>query len=63
MRYDNAGREEKSPCSLKSAPLPETVSCPQCANSVEVWTDEEEATCSNCGCQVIRRTTGFGKAK
>jgi transcription elongation factor Elf1 len=63
MRYDSARKEEKSPCSIQNAPMPETFSCPQCADSVEVWTDEEEATCGNCGCQVIRRTTAFGSAE
>jgi ribosomal protein S27AE len=55
MRTEGNQRE-KSPCSVRNAPVPETVSCPQCAGGVEVWTDEEEATCGNCGYQLLRRT-------
>jgi hypothetical protein len=53
MRCDGVRREEKSPCSVKNGPVPEMIECPQCAGKIEVWTDEEEATCSNCGCQVM----------
>jgi hypothetical protein len=63
MRCDSIGREEKSPCSVKNAPLPETLCCPQCRDGLEVWTDEEEVICSNCGCRVVRRVTGFVKAE
>jgi transcription elongation factor Elf1 len=56
MRSDGRKQGEKSPCSVKNAPMPEAVSCPRCAGTVEVWTDEEEATCGNCGQEVYRRT-------
>jgi predicted amidophosphoribosyltransferase len=54
MRSDSWSREEKSPCSVKNAPMPETVSCPRCAGAIEVWTDEQEAICDNCGYTLTR---------
>jgi rRNA maturation endonuclease Nob1 len=59
MRSDGRELREKSPCSVKNAPVPEAVSCQQCAGIVEVWTDEEEATCGNCGQEVHRRTVSL----
>jgi hypothetical protein len=63
MRSDEGKQREKSPCSVRNAPMPETVSCPQCAGGVEVWTDEEAATCSNCGHQLLRRPVSPGEAE
>jgi rRNA maturation endonuclease Nob1 len=63
MRSDGGKQREKSPCSIKNTPAPETVSCPQCAGAVEVWTDEEEATCGNCGHEVRRRTLSLTDAE
>jgi hypothetical protein len=63
MRSDGGKQGEKSPCSVKNTPMPETLSCPQCAGGVEVWTDEEEATCGNCGHQVLRRPVRLREAK
>lgn len=41
--------EDKPACSVKSAPVPLDVTCPQCNAEVEMWSDEPEAKCSACG--------------
>ena len=35
-------------------PKPEFITCPNCAGSVEIWTDEETAVCDICGQTVGR---------
>jgi Zn finger protein HypA/HybF involved in hydrogenase expression len=35
-------------------PKPEFVPCPLCHGEVEMWTDEAEAKCDNCGSVVSR---------
>jgi hypothetical protein len=35
MRSDGQKQREKSPCSVKNAPMPEAVSCPQCADTLK----------------------------
>jgi len=35
-------------------PKPEYFQCPNCAGSVEIWSDEDTATCDICGKQVGR---------
>ena len=35
-------------------PKPEYIQCPNCAGSVEIWTDEETAECEICGQTVSR---------
>jgi len=35
-------------------PKPEFVPCPSCHQEVELWTDEAEAKCGNCGNVVSR---------
>lgn len=46
--------KEKSPCSIKYAPVPEFITCPQCGGDVEFWTDEEETQCISCGYRIFR---------
>ncbi|MBI5141916.1 MAG: hypothetical protein HZA20_06960 [Nitrospirae bacterium] len=47
--------KEKSPCSTRTAAAPEMVECPVCGEKVEIWSDEEEATCPECGITVTRQ--------
>ncbi len=35
-------------------PAPEFIPCPNCHSEVEIWTDEPEAKCDNCGNTVTR---------
>lgn len=35
-------------------PVPESFLCPHCGGEVEVWSDEEEGTCSACNRKVHR---------
>jgi predicted RNA-binding Zn-ribbon protein involved in translation (DUF1610 family) len=35
-------------------PKPEFITCSICKSEVEIWTDETEAECSNCGAKVSR---------
>jgi DNA-directed RNA polymerase subunit RPC12/RpoP len=35
-------------------PVPEYIECPNCGSDVEIWSDEEEVICSNCGAMVVR---------
>ena len=39
---------EKSPCSTKNMPVPQTVTCPHCGEEAEIWTDEPSADCPFC---------------
>lgn len=35
-------------------PTPEYLKCSNCANEVEIWTDEVKTVCSNCGNTVYK---------
>jgi DNA-directed RNA polymerase subunit RPC12/RpoP len=35
-------------------PKPEYVACPECGGDVELWTDENEAKCPDCGAKISR---------
>ena len=35
-------------------PTPEDVNCPNCDETVEIWTDELKANCPSCGAKVFR---------
>ncbi|MDO8672409.1 MAG: hypothetical protein Q7O66_13420 [Dehalococcoidia bacterium] len=35
-------------------PSPENVKCHNCGNEVEIWTDELQAKCPNCGTMFVR---------
>ncbi|MCX8162517.1 MAG: hypothetical protein N3E44_05990 [Candidatus Bathyarchaeota archaeon] len=36
-------------------PIPEYIECPNCGSEIEIWSDEDEATCSSCGAVAVRR--------
>ncbi len=54
MEKKQSAFKEKSPCSVKYAPVPEFITCPKCGEDVELWTDEEETHCIFCGYRVFR---------
>lgn len=35
-------------------PAPEYLKCPNCGAEVEIWSDESEIVCDNCGALVTR---------
>jgi DNA-directed RNA polymerase subunit RPC12/RpoP len=35
-------------------PKPSYLKCPTCHTDVEIWSDEEQTTCQNCGTTVSR---------
>lgn len=35
-------------------PTPESITCPKCGRALEIWSDEEETRCDDCGVQVSR---------
>jgi len=37
-------------------PKPEFITCPGCGSDVEIWTDEDETECRECGTRVARET-------
>ncbi len=45
---------EKPACSEKYAPVPESMVCSWCGRNIEIWSDEEQATCSGCG-ETVKR--------
>ena len=51
---DNRLRE-RSACSIRNSPAPETIPCTNCGADVEMWTDEEEATCGVCGRLILKK--------
>lgn len=36
-------------------PTPEYITCPNCAGTVEIWSDEDTATCDICDKEVRRQ--------
>jgi DNA-directed RNA polymerase subunit RPC12/RpoP len=55
MRGHDLTYKEKSACSVKNSPVPESMICSKCSGDIEIWTDEEETTCEACGHQVFRK--------
>jgi len=51
---DHDARKEVSPCSVKNAPFPDSVCCPECGDDVEMWSDEAEAVCPGCNLLIKR---------
>ena len=50
---------EKNPASCPGIsqfmrPTPSYFKCPKCHGDVEIWSDEEEAPCPNCGTMVSK---------
>jgi hypothetical protein len=50
-------QQQKSPCSAKSIPVPEFITCIKCGNEIEIWTDEDETICQACGHKVFKKET------
>lgn len=49
--------EEKPACSVTSVPFPTDVTCSQCGKEIEIWSDETESTCGECGCIICNSNT------
>lgn len=47
MRVDRL--ENKPACSVQSVPVPAEVTCPQCGEEMEIWSDENDTICKACG--------------
>lgn len=39
----------------KRISLPEIITCPKCGFDMEIWTDEQETRCMNCGHRFFSR--------
>lgn len=48
----------KSACSIKYAPVPEIIACPECGREIEIWSDEDEAKCQSCDYVFLKDKTG-----
>ncbi|MBS7627090.1 phosphohydrolase [Candidatus Bathyarchaeota archaeon] len=35
-------------------PTPESITCPKCKRTLEIWSDEKETVCDGCGAKVSR---------
>ncbi len=55
MQKKGSEFKDKSPCSVKYTPIPEFITCPKCGENVELWTDEEETECMECGQRISRK--------
>jgi DNA-directed RNA polymerase subunit RPC12/RpoP len=54
-KNDEKARETCPGISNFIRPKPEYIPCVNCGSSVEIWTDEEETDCPNCGAKVSRK--------
>jgi DNA-directed RNA polymerase subunit RPC12/RpoP len=58
MKDKTLKHKEDKPCSVKYAPAPEFVTCPNCGFEIELWLENEETTrCMFCGHKVFKRET------
>lgn len=57
MKQQASAVKERPACSEKSMPIPELLVCPECLSEVELWSDEEDTTCS-CGKRLLRNNKG-----
>ena len=55
MQGNDLNEKQKSPCSVRSVPVPEYLTCIKCGDEIELWTDEEETLCQSCGHKVFRK--------
>ena len=49
--------EEKPACATTSMPVPAELACPECKAELEIWSDESEVTCENCGALILKNRT------
>jgi rRNA maturation endonuclease Nob1 len=48
--------ENRSGCGGTAiVPVPEFITCTECGDEIEIWTDEDETRCLICGRRVFRR--------
>jgi len=52
---NNLKHKEKSPCSVKIAPVPEFITCPKCGGEIELWSNEYLTACFFCGHKVFKK--------
>jgi DNA-directed RNA polymerase subunit RPC12/RpoP len=55
MMREQIKEKQKSPCSVKYAPVPEFITCPKCGEEIELWSDEEETACLFCGHRAFKK--------
>lgn len=55
MKEKHAADEEKGLRRPKHPSLPEIITCPRCGFDMELWTNERETRCLNCGHRFFRR--------
>ncbi len=46
--------KERPSCAEKYSPVPGLITCPDCGEESELWSDEVETTCHSCGSKVFR---------
>ena len=46
--------DQRPACSEKNAAVPDEVKCDNCGAFLEMWSDEPECICSECGDTVAR---------
>jgi len=47
-------KNHKPACSTVNASVPDEVACGECGSLVEMWSDEQEAQCPECGQNLYR---------
>ena len=55
MEKKQSSCKNKAPGSTKPPPLPHIITCPKCGFDMELWTEEYETRCMNCGHRFFRR--------
>lgn len=55
MQTNDFAHKERSACSVKNSPVPESMICPKCSSDVEIWTDEDETSCDACGKRILKK--------
>lgn len=54
---ENQLRDKEKSLSVKYSPVPEFVTCPKCAEEIELWSGSIETICFFCGHKVFKRET------
>ncbi len=55
MKEKHVRHKEKNKPGLKQPSLPGVITCTKCGFDMELWTDEYETRCMNCGHKFFRR--------